>query len=217
LRRGLLVAAGLGLLAACVSRESVDECAPTMPQAPANYGDPCDAPGAIATAKDQGCGYYECIDGGWFTRVGYPGCSSSLFERSESGEYCPRYCLADLEPETMLLDESCYFSSLADEGDGEISISRCDLVDGAWEIPSGETFCVGLATQDNLASGEAFQTCAEQGVNAAFVIVGDVLAAVPEGYELAVGCAFEMYPVAPCPLERFDAPPLEAGGCTSEG
>ncbi len=215
-RRNLIVAAGLAPLLGCLSRESVDECIPSTPQPPANYGEPCDVPGAIATAKDQGCGYYECIDGGWYTSVGYPGCAWSLLQRSGSSEYCPRHCLADLEPDTMLLDGSCAFSSFEVEGDGVISIPQCDLADGVWTTQAGETFCVGLETPDTFGSASAFQACAEQGVNAAFIIIGDADAAVPEGFTFAASCAFEMYPVAPCPIERFDAPPLEASSCTTE-
>lgn len=183
---------------------------------PVNRGEPCIAPeGTYASAKDRACGYYLCLSGFWNDPQEGSGCATHVLSSEDSVRYCVEYCIADLEPSTPGLDEQCVFYSFSDELAIDVTPVRCDLVDGVWRVPETATFCVGLATSTGDGEARISDECASSGVNAEFVVVGDTGAAVPAGYEVGLLCAFEMYPVAPCPLELFDGPSKQPAVCTT--
>lgn len=183
---------------------------------PVDRGDACDAPeGAYASARDRGCGYYRCRGGNWEDPYDDAGCSVNVLPITDAVDYCSSYCVADLDPFSDGLDEACAFVAIRLENLEDFDLARCEVVDGSWRIPEGATYCIGVTSAGGEGDARLSAECADTGVNAGFVVVGDHAAALPPGFTLGAVCAFEMYPVAPCPLDLFSAPAWEPDECTS--
>lgn len=203
---GWLVAALLAVSTCSTRPVDEEDCVPAPPERgiAVNYGDPCDfSQGSRASAKDEGCGYYECIRGAW--REGSGLCQRTIIEPlvgSGGAKYCAPECLAELDPTTPGLDAHC---SMRVEGmvgqNGVTTIGPQDCLASAdgWALPPGETYCLALTTIDGEGAMRVDDECVSRGVNAGFEIIGDVAAVAAPGFTITVYCNFEVYPQEPCP------------------
>lgn len=208
-------ACALALVApACEESGNPPPCLYDGPWTPVNAGERCDAPEGVYVNALDACGYYECKGSHWFQPD--DGVCESIIPSPLATESCSTQCLTDLVPETIALDPGCSYVSESMDGAVAFLVARCDLVDDAWVIPAGEPACIGITVLGGAGVRALPDACSQVGVNAGFVIVGDLEAARPPGHIIRTTCAFQPYPLDPCPPNAFLPEDPETAACANE-
>jgi hypothetical protein len=199
----LLVLGACAMLIACE-----DECEfDSGPWRPAREFEPCNAPpDVLVNASDNPAALYRCVDHHWRS-------DEKAYSTTLAGDpampICAPSCFADVDHETPTLDVLCNDQFVAERAEGGVvhtlQIPRCGAGANGWTIPAGETRCIGIAIGTGAGFDAVPQTCVENGINGAFIVVSNESPPLPDGYEITVSCQFDRYPQEPCPgamLER---------------
>jgi hypothetical protein len=115
---------------------------------------------------------------------------------------CFPMCVVDSDPETPIVEPTCeVFEQNIIEATSN-PVAACELVDGAWVGPVGETLCFGLRTdRDGLQTpsplDDMAEVCVDEGYNLEFTIVR--AGPAPDGSTISAACVLSPDKAKDCP------------------
>lgn len=200
-RRSLRMLCFAPLTLACGNR--VVDCETPGPWPPAHEYEPCNAPRDAATnSLDDPMDRLTCLHGRWQGPHDDLGRSYSVEGDVENG-FCAKGCLADMKPDTSLLDVLCSPTAellLRDSTSVmHADLRACEVTASGWKVPQGNDACFAIAIGPPGAFDAMPTTCRERGDKTAFVIVGDTAAIGTAWTELEVLCQVQIYADGECP------------------